>query len=237
MILVNINPAYRTHELRVRARAVGLPRARRRRPSSRRATTWRWSPRSRPSLPALERGRVPRHADWDDAARAPATRSDVDALRARVGDARLRRPDQHPVHERHHRLPEGRDAQPPQHPEQRLLRRRGAAATPSATACASPCPSTTASGWCSATSRARATAPRSWCPAPAFDPRRHARDRRGRALHQPLRRADDVHRRARASATSTRFDLSSLRTGIMAGVAVPGRGDEAVHLDDAHGAR
>ena len=35
------------------------------------------------------------------------------------------RPDQHPVHLRHHRLPQGRDPQPPQHPQQRLLRRRG----------------------------------------------------------------------------------------------------------------
>ena len=43
-----------------------------------------------------------------------------------AGRARLRRPDQHPVHERHHGLPEGRDAHPPQHPQQRLLRRRDA---------------------------------------------------------------------------------------------------------------
>ena len=35
----------------------------------------------------------------------------------------VRRPDQHPVHERHDRLPQGRHAQPPQHPQQRLLRR------------------------------------------------------------------------------------------------------------------
>jgi fatty-acyl-CoA synthase len=32
---------------------------------------------------------------------------------------------QHPVHQRHHRLPQGRHAHPPQHPEQRLLHRRG----------------------------------------------------------------------------------------------------------------
>ena len=46
------------------------------------------------------------------------------AGRAR-GGAGLRRPDQHPVHLRDHRLPQGRDALPPQHPQQRLLRRRG----------------------------------------------------------------------------------------------------------------
>ena len=32
-------------------------------------------------------------------------------------------PDQHPVHQRHHRLAEGRDADASQHPQQRLLRR------------------------------------------------------------------------------------------------------------------
>jgi hypothetical protein len=35
-----------------------------------------------------------------------------------------RGPDQHPVHLGHNRLPQGRDAEPPQHPQQRLLRRR-----------------------------------------------------------------------------------------------------------------
>jgi fatty-acyl-CoA synthase len=32
---------------------------------------------------------------------------------------------QHPVHQRHHGLPQGRHADAPQHPEQRLLHRRG----------------------------------------------------------------------------------------------------------------
>ena len=44
--------------------------------------------------------------------------------RERMAVARSRRPDQHPVHERHDRLSQGRDAHPPQHPQQRLLRRR-----------------------------------------------------------------------------------------------------------------
>ena len=44
--------------------------------------------------------------------------------------------------------------------------------------------------------------------------------RRG-ALHEPLRRADDVHRRARPRPSSPSFDLSSLRTGIMAGSPCP----------------
>ena len=47
-----------------------------------------------------------------------------------------------------------------------------------------------------------------------------AGDGRGRALHLALRRADDVHRRARAPAFE-RFDLSSLRTGMMGGAPCP----------------
>ena len=52
--------------------------------------------------------------------REPSSRR---AARAR-GDAVARRPDQHPVHLGHDRLPQGRDAVAPQHPQQRLLRRR-----------------------------------------------------------------------------------------------------------------
>ena len=55
-----------------------------------------------------------------------ATRS----VRGRAGRARghaaVRRADQHPVHLRHHGLPEGRDAVAPQHLEQRLLHRLAA---------------------------------------------------------------------------------------------------------------
>ena len=84
--------------------------------------------------------------------------------------------------------------------------------------------------------RARRTARRWSIPAPAFDPLGDARDGRGRALHEPLRRPDDVHRRARASGRSTEFDLSSLRTGIMAGspcpVEVMKRCVTAMHMDE-----
>ena len=123
----------------------------------------------------------------------------------RAGGARGRalpgRPDQHPVHERHDRRPEGRDPLAPQHPQQRLPRRRRL--------------------------RLRAGGPRLHPGAllPLLrhghgQPRRGSprrvhghprggvraggdarRDRRG-ALHVALRRADDVHRRARASRPS-----------------------------------
>ena len=55
---------------------------------------------------------------------SPAQRDETDAGRAGRAPA-VRRPDQHPVHLRHHRQPEGRDPVAPQHPQQRLLRRRG----------------------------------------------------------------------------------------------------------------
>ena len=44
-------------------------------------------------------------------------------------------------------LPEGRDAHPPQLLNNALLHRRARWRTPSTTACASRCPSTTASAW------------------------------------------------------------------------------------------
>ena len=47
-----------------------------------------------------------------------------------------------------------------------------------------------------------------------------ARGRRGGRLHRPARRADHVHRRARSPGLQ-RFDLASLRTGIMAGAPCP----------------
>ena len=123
-ILVNINPAYRTSELEYALRAVGLPHARRRARVQDLRLPRRWSRRSA--------RRCPSSSAWCSWTRPTGTscwpapaRSRPDELRARAGRAAARRPDQHPVHERHHRLSQGRDAHPPQHPQQRLLRRRG----------------------------------------------------------------------------------------------------------------
>jgi hypothetical protein len=196
-IMVNINPAYRSHELEHVLTQSGC------------------------SL--LIMARQFRHTDYvsmfqEVEERLPAhiqalvIDDEWGALREdarRVSEEELfRRPDQHPVHQRHHRQPQGRHAVAPQHPQQRLLRRRGDAATrPRATAlhpgAALPLlrhgdgqprlpthgatmvfPARVRSGW------------------------RRCRRRRG-ALHRAARRADDVHRRARPSATSPSFDLSS----------------------------
>ena len=141
------------------------------------------------------------------------------AGRARGGPG-LRRPDQHPVHQRDHRVPQGRHAVAPQHPQQRLLHRRAAAGTPSRTGSASRCPSTTASGWCWATWPAPRTAPAS-------------SSRRPGSTRPPRLRAVQAERCTALYGVPTMFiaelgladfagyDLSSLRTGIMAGSPCP----------------
>ena len=99
-----------------------------RRPRSRPPTTSQMVDDVRDNLDGLEQvvfiGR-----DWEEFI-AGGERVSADELRAAPGRDPVRRPDQHPVHERHHGLPQGRHAQPPQHPQQRLLRRPRAAATP-----------------------------------------------------------------------------------------------------------
>ena len=68
--------------------------------------------------------RLPRHRRLGRRWSPRARRSPPTRVAERMRDARAGRPDQHPVHVGHHRLPQGRDAQPPQHPQQRLLRHR-----------------------------------------------------------------------------------------------------------------
>ena len=97
---------------------------------------------------------------WSPRARRRWRAGTGPAGRAR-GRPVLRRPDQHPVHQRHDRLPEGRDAVAPQHPEQRLLHRRRLPVHPSRTGSASRCRSITASAWCWETWPAPRTAPAS----------------------------------------------------------------------------
>ena len=92
-------------------------------------------------------GRLPRHRRLGRDRSTAGADLPEDAVRGADGHARARRPDQHPVHLRHHRLPQGRDALAPQHPQQRVLRHRDRSTSPSRTGWPSRCPSTTASGW------------------------------------------------------------------------------------------
>ena len=65
-----------------------------------------------------------------------------------IGSAATHRPHQHPIHLRHHRLSQGRNAQPSQFAAERLLHRRLPAASPNTIASASPCRFITASAAC-----------------------------------------------------------------------------------------
>ena len=216
-ILVNINPAYRTHEVGYALQQSGcrmLVAA----TEFKGPATSPWSTRSaascRRSSARSGSARATGTSCWPPAT-APATTT----LRARMADLGFDEPINIQYTSGTTGLPEGRDAQPSQHPEQRLVRRRGlrlhrgrprlhpGALLPLLRHGArQPGGTTHGAAMVGAGAGVR--------------PRRHAAGRRGRALHQPLRRADDVHRRA-GPPRLRRFDLSSLRTGIMAGSPCP----------------
>ena len=195
-ILVNVNPSYRTHEFSYAVNQSGL----RLLISAESFKTSDYRAMVEETRPATDdRGTLERVVyigtdDWD-ALIAEGEGLPDDAVARADGDARARRPDQHPVHERHDRLPQGRDAEPPQHPQQRVLHhradqlhRRGPALHPGALL---------------PLLRDGDGQPR------LHHPRRHDGDPgarlrpgddpavRGRgAVHRPVRRADDVHRDA-----------------------------------------
>ena len=142
-ILVNVNPAYRTHELAYALNQSGV-----RLLIS--ATDFKTSDyrsmieRSGAETPALERVVFLGTDDWAGLRRVRRRRdrperTDVDAV--------AHRPHQHPVHLGNHGPPEGRHPVAPQHPQQRVLHDRADQLHRATTGCASRCPSTTASAW------------------------------------------------------------------------------------------
>ena len=149
--------------------------------------------------------------------------------------AAVRRADQHPVHLRHHRPAEGRDADAPQHPQQRLLPRRGDAlhragqgVHPGAAVSLlrhGDRQSGLHDAW-----RGDGASRRGLRSA------RHAADRGRGALHVAVRRADHVHRRARASGfRQVRPDQPAHRHDGRR--ALPDRGDAPLHPRHAPDAR
>ena len=108
--------------------------------------------------------------------------------------AAIRRPHQHPVHQRHDRLSKGRHAQPPQYPQQRLLSRAG-----NELLRARPGMHSGAALPLLRDGDRQSRLPGARVGDGLSERRlRSARDPgdgRGGALHGPLRRADDVHRR------------------------------------------
>ena len=230
-ILVNINPAYKTAELEyaLRQSGVSVLLAARAFRTSDYAGDARGGARP---LPGAARGGRARRPAGSRSSRTPRRVTEEELARAR-GDARARRPDQHPVHLGHHRLPQGRDAHPPQHPQQRLLHRRGAAATPRRTASASRCRSTTASGWSSATWPAPPTA-RAWS-SPARPSTRWPRWRRCRPSAAP--RSTACRPCSSPMLEHPRFGEFDLRHPAHrhhGRLALPGRGDEAGPDPAAH---
>ena len=209
----------------LRARPVGLPDARRgpRLQDERLRRHDRGGPRRAARARARRAARLARVGSADGRRRA----------RARPRRARLRRPDQHPVHERHHGLPQGRHAQPPQHPQQRVLRQRGLRprrARPRLHPRALLPLLRDGHGQ----PRLHHARRRHGRPRGGVRARGRARRRAGGALHEPLRRADHVHRRAQPPA------LRRVRPVVAADrdhgrLAVPDRGHEAGHRADAHG--
>ena len=174
------------------------------------------------------RGRVPddalgggvRQPSWDELLAGADEVSAEEPCRG-PGGAAAGRPDQHPVHLGHDRLPQGRDAQPPQHPQQRLLRRRGLPLHRCRPHLHPGARSTTASAWSWATWLPRTHGACMVIPAPGFDPAatlRAVQDERCTSLYGvPTMFIADAGR-CRTSPTTT---SPALRTGIMAGSPCP----------------
>ena len=112
------------------------------------------------------------------------------------GRAVLRRPDQHPVHERDDRLSQGRDALAPQHPQQRLLRHRAARRHRARRDVPAGALLPLLRHGHGQPRRPRPRRQRGH-PGAVVRAARDARGGRGRGRHLALRRADDVHRHAR----------------------------------------
>ena len=199
-ILVNVNPAYRTHEFSYAVNQSGLRlliSATDFKTSNYRAMVeevWDRVSTSSSDGGSLERVVYIGTDDWDGAGRRgrrPPRR------RGRAADvhARGRRRDQHPVHERHHGLPQGRDAQPPQHPEQRLLHHRADQLHPRGPAVH---PGALLPLLRDGDGQPRLHHPRrhDGDPGAGLRPGRDAAGGRRGALHRGVRRADDVHRHA-----------------------------------------
>ena len=239
-ILVNVNPAYRTRELEYALTQSGVSVL----VSARRFRDTDYVSMLREVRPATSVEQIVLLDDWR--ATGPDDRSTLDAAagpdpghvahlgsvsrpRARHRRRRtprtrsapaIRRSGQHPVHVGNDGRAEGRHAVAPQHPEQRILRRRADAAHAATIASACRCRSTTASAGARQSRVPDPRRARSCCPASRSMPRRVSRGAGG-ALHGAVRRADDVHRRAAIIRTFARIDLDTLRTGIMAGSPCP----------------
>ena len=217
-ILVNVNPSYRQHELDFVLRAVGPVAAAVRARASRASTTGRWS--RPPTRPACARAIELGGADWE-AFLAGARRR----RRRRAGGARGRA----------RRSTSRSTSSTRRAPRASRRARRSRTTTSSTTASSSArCSATTQTdricvpvpfyhcfGMVLGQPRGRHARQLRRDPVRGVRPARRARGRRRRALHVAVRRADDVHRDAGRSRSSSGSTCRSLRTGIMAGSPCP----------------
>ena len=157
--------------------------------------------------------------DWEAFLAEGDRVSGVELVDARVRPA-PRRPDQHPVHLGDDRLPQGRDALAPQHRQQRVLRRPQRGLPTSTTASACRCPSITASAWCWAASPASPTAPASSCPGESFDAAAVLATVEAERCTS-LYGVPTMFIAELAEPGFERYDLPSLRTGMMGGAPCP----------------
>ena len=237
-VLVNINPAYRLAELEYALNKVGckaLIAAEQFKTSKYLEMLQTLAPELADAEPnALHAARLPelrtviRMGDattpgmlnfGDVMARGREQLDTAQARRAR-SHARRARSDQHPVHQRHDRQSEGRDAHAPQRREQRALYRDGDASHARTTRSAFRCRCITASAWCWRCSRACRRAATMVFPGEAFDPAATlaaVHEERCTALHgvPTMFIAELDH------PDFAKYDFSRLRTGIMAGSPCP----------------
>ena len=208
LVLVNVNPAYRAHEL-----AYVLDR------SGMKALVLRaCDARSNYRKILEEAGSRPSHVvylgedSWDEMI---ANGAGIPELNAELP----RRP-QHAVHLRHHRIAERRAADASQSGQQRTHRRAWAALHASTTASARRCRCITASAASIGTMAVINSGATLILPAPSFDPlatMQAIHDERATAIYgvPTMFIAQLTH------PEFSRFDFTSLRTGVMAGAPCP----------------
>ena len=233
-ILVNINPAYRTHELAYVLKQAGisvLVSAPEFKTSDYRAMV----AEVRGDCPDLREVLFLGDPEWEQL--LATGRAGDRGLLAAAGDASCR-----PTTRSTSSTPRGRRASPRARRSPTTTcsttasSSARAAATPRPTGSASRCPTTTASAWAWATSAATSHGATMVIPAPGFDPALTLQAVQDETLHLAVRRPDDVHRRAGAA------ELRRLRPLHPAHrdhgrLAVPGGGDEAGGRRDGHGPR
>ena len=145
----------------------------------------------------------------------------------------VRRSDQHPVHQRHDRLPKGRDADPPQHPEQRLLRRRARCGSPQQDRLCIPVPLYHCFGMVMGNLGCVTHGATMVYPGRGFEPLAVLEAVAGRALH----RAATACRRCSSPSSSIRTSRASISRACAPAswrLALSHRGDEARDRRDAH---